>query len=163
MSYQGLYNYCEDISQNLGVSVKWVHEGKEYLNLISPNQGITCWSLPFSSTGNKELIQPFNRVWSLSFIFYQQDQLDSNMDQNDTSSMQNSIKALSITDKVAEMFLHKFNENEINTELSRYSEKVNITGYSTNAAIQDTAQLLTGTILDITVSIHSDFDYCCNG
>ena len=98
--YNNVYNYCKDISQNLGVSVKWVHEDKNWINNITPDQPITCWSLPFISSGTPT--PNWSRVWTLNFIFYQQDVADSSMDMNDQSSQQDSIKTLANTDAVAE-------------------------------------------------------------
>ncbi len=160
MNYQNVYDYSKDISQNLGLSVKWIHAGKSNLNLINDiNEGVTCWSIPFTSSGSTSPI--ISRTWTLQFIFYQQDTADSDMDQNDTSKQQESIRTLANTDYIAETFLRLFFSNDINDDLSHSSELLNITGYSTDVAIKDTAQLLTGTLLTITAQFPDNFDYCC--
>jgi hypothetical protein len=159
MDYQNVYDYCKDISQNLGVSVKFVHADKQWLNLISPNDGITLWSLPFQASYSIDPI--IQRSWTLSFIIYQQDQQGSQMDQNDVEAMQESIKTVAITDQIAERFVRLFNSNSINNQLSDASGSLTITSASTDVAIQDTAQLLTATNLVLTVDFPDNFDYCC--
>lgn len=157
--YQSVYDYSHDISQNLGVSVNWVHADKSWLNLIVPNEGLTCWSLPFISSFNFD--PNFSRTWTLVFIFYQQDKADSDMDQNDQSKMQESIRTLANTDRAASMFIRLFESNEINNTLDKASQTLNITSGSSEVAIRDTAQQLTGTRVELTVQFPDDFDYCC--
>ena len=159
MNYQNIYDYCKDISQNLGLSVKFVHEDKAWLNAIEPNQGVTCWSLPFSSSFNFNPM--ITRTWTLSFIFYQQDMPDSSMNQNDTEAQQESIRTLANTDQVMEMFVRLFSSNSISDSLSEASETLEVTTGTTSPAIRDTAQLLTGTFVTLTVQIPDNFDYCC--
>lgn len=159
MSYQSIYDYSKDISQNLGLSVNWVHADKSWLNLILPNQGLTCWSLPFTSSMSFD--PNFSRSWNLSFVFYQQDEPDSDMDQNDQSKMQESIRTLSNTDRAVGIFIRLFESNSINTALDEASQKLLITSVSTEPAIRDTAQQLTGTLLTMTAQFPDDFDYCC--
>ena len=159
MDYQNVYDYCKDISQNLGLSVNWVHADKSWLNTIIPDQGITCWCLPFSSSFS--FAPNFNRTWTIQIIFYQQDQADSDMDQNDTDKMQESIRTVATTDRAADMFMRLFESNDISTSLDKASQKLLVTGGSTDPAIRDTAQLLTGTMLTMTVQFEDNFDYCC--
>jgi len=157
--YSYVYNYCKDISQNLGVSVKWVHEDKTWLSLITPDQPITCWSLPFVSSGNPT--PNWNRVWTLNFIFYQQDEADSSMDMNDQSKEQESIRTLANTDAIAERFLRQFSRNEINDELELASDLLTVNSFTTSPAIRDTTQQLTGTLLTMNVTFSDGFNYCC--
>tara|TARA_R110000803_G_scaffold151160_2_gene216332 strand:+ start:613 stop:1107 length:495 start_codon:yes stop_codon:yes gene_type:complete len=159
MDYQNLYDYSKDISQNLGLSVNWVHADKSWLNLIVPNKGITCWSLPFTSSISFD--PNFSRTWTLAFVLYQQDLADSDMDQNDQSKMQESIRTLSNTDRAVNMFIRMFESNDITTALDSASQKLLVTSVSTEPAIRDTAQQLTGTLLTITAQFPDDFDYCC--
>jgi hypothetical protein len=159
MDYQNVYDYSKDISQSLGLSVKWVHADKSWLNLTTPDDGLTCWSLPFTSS--MSFVPNFSRSWNLSFIFYQQDAPDSDMDQNDQSAMQESIRTLSNTDRAVNMFIRLFESNSLTTALDLASQKLLVTSSGTEPAIRDTAQLLTGTLLTMTVQFPDNFDYCC--
>lgn len=157
--YQSVYDYSHDISQNLGLSVKWVHADKSWLNASLPNEGLTCWSLPFTSSISFD--PNYSRTWTLPFIFYQQDVADSDFDQNDQSKIQESIRTVANTDRAISMFVRLFESNSINDSLDSASQKLLITGASTEVAIRDTSQLLTGTLLTLTVQFPDDFDYCC--
>lgn len=158
MDYQAIYDYSKDIADNIGISVKWVHADLEWLSMIKPDQGLTCWSLPFESSFNFD--PHFNRTFTLAFIFYQQDFPDSDMDQNDTSKQQESIRTLAITDQAAQKFARLFDSNDLTDDLDYASQKITITGAATDPAIRDTEQLLTGTKLTLTVQVPDDFDYC---
>lgn len=159
MNYQNVYDYVKDISQNIGLSVKFVHQNKEWLNLTNPDHGLVCWSLPFNSSFNFD--PNFNRTWTIPIIFYQQDKADSDMDQNDQEKMQGSIKTVAITDQAAARFVRLFESNDINDELSFASSLLTVTTGTTDIAIRDTAQLLSGTFVTLTVQFADNFDYCC--
>jgi len=159
MDYGNLFNYCKDISANLGVSTKFVHQDKAWLNLIEPNQPLTVWSLPFTS--NITTSPNYNRTWTIAIVFYQQDKADSSMDQNDTEKMQEDIRTVSITDHLANTFIRLFDENDINDDLRRASDLITVSSASTEPAIRDTAQQLTGTMVTITAEFADTFDYCC--
>lgn len=159
MDYQNIYDYSKDIAENLGLSVEFIHQDKSWLNHIEPNKGITCWSLPFTSSISFD--PNFNRTWTLSFIFYQQDEPDSDLDQNDQTKQQESIRTVANMDRAADMFMRLFESNEINDELDSASQKLTITSGTTEPAIRDTSQLLTGTLLTLVVQFNDNFDYCC--
>lgn len=159
MDYKSLFDYCKDISANLGVSTEFVHQDKAWLNTILPNEGVTVWSLPFTSTITTS--PNYNRSWTIAIIFYQQDKPDSSMDQNDTEKMQEDIRTVSITDHVANTFIRLFDDNDISDDLSASSNLITITSVSTEPAIRDTAQFLTGTLLTINAEFADTFDYCC--
>lgn len=159
MDYGNLFNYCKDISANLGVSTKFVHQDKAWLNLIEPNQPVTIWSLPFTS--NITTSPNYNRTWTIPIAFYQQDKSDSSMDQNDTEKMQENIRTVAITDNIANTFIRQFAENDINEELSYASNLITVISASTETAVRDTAQQLTGTMVIITAEFADTFDYCC--
>ena len=161
MDYQNIYDYCKDISQNIGVSVKFVHTDKSWLNLIEPNKAITCWSLPFTSSHTFGIDNPILRTWTIPIIFYQQDQSSGSYDANNDTGMQESIRTVSITDRSVERFIRLFSENTITPELERASDMLTITGATTDVAIRDTAQQLTGTFLTLTVQFSDNFNYCC--
>ncbi len=159
MDYQAVYDYSNDISQNLGVSVKWVHADKQWLNLVPDiDEGLTCWSLPFPSTFN--FTPNFNRTWTLRFVFYQQDAPDSDLDQNDTEKMQESIRTVAITDRAVNLFIRLFESNDINDALDKASQKLSVVSGTTEPVIRDTAQLLTGTLVTLTVLFDDAFNYC---
>lgn len=159
MDYGNLFNYCKDISANLGVSTKFVHQDKAWLNLITPNESVTVWSLPFTS--NITTSPNYNRTWTIAIIFYQQDKAGSSMDQNDPERMQEDIRTVANTDHVANKFIRLFNENDINDDLSYASDLITVNSASTEPAIKDTVQLLTGTLVTITAEFADTFDYCC--
>ena len=160
MNYQSLYDYCRDISQSLGVSVKWVHTDNPDFALANPDQPITCLSLPFMSNGNS-VNSVLPETYVLKFIFYQQDKADGSMDQNDQSKQQDTIQTLSSTWDVADRFIRLFNSNSINDDMERASEMLTINSYSKNPAIRDTSFQLTGTVLEMSVGFPDNFNYCC--
>lgn len=159
MDYKNLYDYVKDISNNLGVDTKFIHQDKNYLNLILPNQGCTVWSLPFTSSISSD--PNYSRVWTIPIIFYQQDKADSSMDQNDTEKMQEDIRTVGITDHIAETFIRLFDENDITDDLSFASSLISDVSATTEPVVRDTAQLLTGTIVTITAQFADGFNYCC--
>lgn len=160
MNYQSLYDFIYDVSQNLGQAVKFFHGRKEILNLTSPNKGLYVYCLPFTSGGDFIGGAQINEAWEVNLIFYQYDRADSMIDQNDQGVMQDEIKTLTITEESANRFLRLVHGNTINDSLSAASEKITITSFSKSNAIKDTAQLLTGTLLTLSLRVSDSFNYC---
>lgn len=161
MNYKALYNYVRDVSQNLGLTTKFFHGRKEFLNLTDPNKPLYVYSLPFTASGGFTSAQQLDQTWQINLIFYMRDQADSGIDQNDQTSMQDEIATLTVTDQAADIFLHLFNDNEITADLEAASELVTVVSFSKSNAIKDTAQLLTGTVLTLNVRVDDAFNYCC--
>jgi len=159
MNYQALYDYIHDISQNMGLSVKFFHGEKSLLNLATDYKALFCYSLPFTSSGS--FVPPqANEEWVVTLIFYQLDQPDSGIDQNDQDKMQGTIKTLAVTEEAANIFLRLANSNSISDDLSKASEKLTISRFSKEPAIRDTAQLLTGIVLTLNIRVPDRFNYC---
>ncbi len=159
MNYQSLYDFIEDISQNLDQSVKFFHGRKEILLSTTPSKGLFVFCLPFNSAGVINGGQ-INETWVVNLIFYQYDKPDSAIDQNDQDTMQDEIRTLTITEQSANRFIRLANGNTINANLEAASEKLSIPTFSKNPAIKDTAQLLTGFTLTMNIIVPDDFDYC---
>ncbi|MDA1120856.1 MAG: hypothetical protein O2887_10280 [Bacteroidetes bacterium] len=160
MNYQSLYDFIYDISQNLNQTVKFFHGRKEVLNLTDPDKGLYVYCLPFTSTGSFVGGAQIDETWEVNLIFYQYDRADSMIDQNDQGVMQDEIKTLTITEESANRFLRLVHGNTINDSLSAASEKITITSFSKSNAIKDTAQLLTGTLLTLSLRVSDSFNYC---
>jgi len=88
------------------------------------------------------------------------DNPDSSIDQNDQDVIQDEIRTLTITEQSANRFLRLVHGNTINDSLEAASEKLSINSFSKSNAIKDTAQLLTGTLLTLSLIVPDDFDYC---
>lgn len=162
MNYQAVYDYVSDLSQNLGIGVKFFHGRKEWLNFTKSDKPLYIFMLPLSSTGSTLDSSPVES-WTLSLIFYQRDEADSAINQNNEGVMQDEMRILSITSSAADKFLRLFIQNTINDDLEAASDGVTISNFRKGNAIKDTAYMLTGTTLDITFSVRDSFDYCCNG
>lgn len=161
MNYQAVFDYANDISQNLGLTVKFFHGRKEWLNLTISDKPLYIFMLPLVSaiTFNTDNIP--QQVWSMNLLFYQQDKSDSAIDQNNEDVQQDEMKILAVTSGAVDKFLRLFSDNQLTTELEESSEFLTITSATTGNVIKDTANLLTGTILTINFLVADDFDYCC--
>lgn len=160
MNYQAVYDYVSDLSQNLGVGVKFFHGRKEWLNYTKSDKPLYLFMLPLSSNGSILDSSPIES-WTLSLIFYQRDEADSAINQNNEGVMQDEMRTLSITSSAADKFLRLFGQNSINEDLEEASDGVTISNFTKGNAIKDTAYMLTGTTLDITFSVRDSFNYCC--
>jgi len=160
MNYLALYNFIEDISQNLNQSVKFFHGRKEILNQTSDYDALYVYCLPFTSTGGVVGGAQINETWQVNLIFYQMDRADSAIDQNNQEVMQAEIRTLTTTEESANRFLRLVHGNTIDSALEAAAEKLTITSFSKGNAIKDTAQLLTGTTLTLNLIVPDDFNYC---
>lgn len=160
MNYQALYDFIHDIVKEIDQTSKVFHGRKEVLNLTDDFAGLNIWCLPFESTGTITDAGQVSEIWRVVIIFYQQDQEDSAIDQNNQDIIQDEIKTLTITDESANRFLHLLNENNINDSLEEAAEQLTIERFAKEQAIKDTAQLLTGTVLTISLRVPDNFDYC---
>jgi hypothetical protein len=107
--------------------------------------------LPFTSSGSlTDSVQQVNETYQINLIFYKQDRLPSGIDQNDQDNQQEEISILSQTNYYADEFIRRVNE----------ADDITIQNFSKGNAIKDTAHLLTGTTLSISVRIWDSFDYC---
>jgi len=160
MNYQSLYDFIHDISQNMDQTVKFFHGRKEMLIQTTPDEGLFAFCLPFTSTGSTVGGAQINETWEVNIIFYMRDNPDSSIDQNDQDVIQDEIRTLTITEQSANRFLRLVHGNAINDSLEAASEKLSINSFSKSNAIKDTAQLLTGTLLTLSLIVPDDFDYC---
>ena len=90
----------------------------------------------------------------------QMDRPDSAIDQNNQDVMQAEIRTLTITEESANRFLRLVHGNTIDSSLEAAAEQLTITSFSKANAIKDTAQLLTGTTLELNIIVPDDFNYC---
>ena len=160
MNYLALYDFIEDISQNLNQTVKFFHGRKEMLNLTSEFDSLYVFCLPFTSNGTMVGGAQINETWQVNLIFYMMDRPDSAIDQNDQDVMQAEIRTLTITEESANRFIRLVHGNTINSALEAAAEKLTITSFTKGNAIKDTAQLLTGTVLTLNIIVPDDFNYC---
>jgi len=160
MNYLSLYNFIHDISQNINQTVTFFHGRKEVLNLVTQQNALYIHCLPFTSTGS--FVNGFqkNETWNVILLFYQLDEDSSMIDQNEQDKMQGEIRTLSITEQSANRFLTLAHGNSINDELSEAAELLTITGFTKETAIKDTASMLTGTVLTMTIQVPDNFNYC---
>jgi len=160
MNYLALYDFIEDISQNLNQTVKFFHGRKEILNQTSEFDSLYIYCLPFTSTGGVVGGAQINETWQVNLIFYMMDRPDSAIDQNDQDVMQAEIRTLTITEESANRFLRLVHGNTIDDSLEAAAEKLTISSFTKGNAIKDTAQLLTGTVLTLNIIVPDDFNYC---
>lgn len=161
MNYQAAYDYINDITQNLGLSVKFFHGRKEWLNYTVADDPLYAYMLPLTSSGSMNESGNPQEIWQLNLIFYQKDAADSALDQNDENEMQDEMKTLSITSQAADKFLRLFEFNDITDDLESASDLISVRSFTKGNAIKDNALLLTGTVLTINFLVADDFDYCC--
>lgn len=161
MNYQSVYEYVRDITQNLGLSVQFFHGRKEILNLTTSTKPVYAWMLPLTANGTVNVNFNPQTVWQLNIIFYKRDEVNSAIDQNDPTVLQDEMKTLALTSDIVDRFLRTFIENDINDELESASNLLTVQNYSIGNAIKDTASLLTGTTLTINFLVSDTFDYCC--
>jgi hypothetical protein len=153
MNYSSLYDFVKDTCLALGSDVKFFHGRKELITLTTDVDRATVYafSLPFTSSGSlTNNVQQVNEIYAINLIFYKQDQEDSGIDQNDQDSTQSEITVLTQTNAYADEFVRRINANE----------DITIMSFSKGNAIKDTAHLLTGTTLSMSVRIFDGFDYC---
>jgi hypothetical protein len=161
MNYKAVYDYCKDISQNLGITTKFFHGRKEWLNFNPNDKPLYVHLLPLTSSGSVINDSYPNETWVITILFYMQDNESSAIDQNDTDSLQKEMEVLTITEKACNKFLRQFNENSINDELEAAGDQLTITSFQKATAIKDTASMLTGIALTMNVQVPDSFDYCC--
>lgn len=161
MNYKALYDYCKDISENLGLTVKFFHGRKEWINLNLPNKPLYIHLLPFTSSGSVVNGYYPTERWNINLLFYMQDDESSGLDENDTETLQDEMNILTITEQAASKFIREFNNNDISDALTKSSERLTIVSWTKGAAIKDTSAMLTGIALNMVVQVPDDFDYCC--
>ena len=161
MSYLSLHDYTRDICENLSTPVKFFHGRKEVLFEYEQDPTLpTVWALPFQSSGSfTEDGYQVNRTFTMNLIFYRHDEPGSEVDQNN-QSISAEMSVLSESDALAEEFVRLFNYNTINDALELASDKLIINGFSTDNVIKDNQYYLTGTLLNMTVTVPDDFNYC---
>lgn len=160
MNYKALYNYIYDLSQNLNQTAKFFHGRKEILNQTSGYDGLYVYCLPFTSNGSTVGGAQINETWEVNIIFYMLDKPDSAIDQNNQNQMQDEIRTLTITEQSANRFLRLVQVNDINEGLESASDLITIDSFSKSNAIKDTAQMLTGTLLTLNLTVPDNFNYC---
>lgn len=160
MNYQSLYDYTHDLSQELEQQVKFFHGRKEMLIQLNDLKGLVVFCLPFVSTGTTVGGAQINELWEVNILFYMDDEPDSAIDQNNQDVIQDEIKTLTITEQSANRFLRLVHGNTINRNLEAASEKIKIESFTKSNAIKDTAYLLTGTLLTLSLRVPDDFNYC---
>jgi len=137
----------------LGYDVKYFHGRKELITLTTDVDRSTVYAfcLPFTSSGSLTAnTQQVNETYQINLIFYKQDRLPSGINQNDQDSQQEEIAILSQTNHYADEFIRRVNE----------ADDITILNFSKGNAIKDTAHLLTGTTLSMSVRVFDSFNYC---
>lgn len=159
MNYQAVYNYVEELTQNLGLTVKFFHGRKEWLNVTVSDKPLYAYMLPLTSSFSMSVGNP-QEIWQLNIIFYEQDTADSAIDQNNPDVMQDEMKILAVTSQAADKFLRLFEFNDITADLESASDLLTVNGGTKSNSIKD-GGLLTGSMLTINFLVSDDFDYCC--
>ena len=161
MNYKAVNDYFKDISQHIGVAAKYFHGRLFDAALTTQDKGLYVHSLPFTSNGIISNGYQVQETWNAIIIFYQQDRLDSFLDQNNQEVTQKEIETIQITEQLASRFLRLVNQNDISQELRNASDKIDIPSFVKGTAIKDTDAMLTGTVLTLNFRVGDDFDYCC--
>lgn len=159
MNYKALHDYFKDVSANLSVSVQWVHNTPEYLQLYDKDQPIALLSLPFTSSGSA--VDFITEIYVANFVFYMKDEPDGSLDQNNQGDLQQTLEILALTNQAVDEFLRLSDMNKITEELEYASDRMTIQSFTKGNAIRNN-QVLTGTTLTLNISVPDDFDYCCN-
>jgi hypothetical protein len=161
-SYQGLHDYIKDICTNLSADVTFFHGRKEVLYEYNPDPNEpVVWLLPLQSSGSlTSNAYQVNRAFTVNLIFYRHDAPGSEIDQNSQDTIASEMSVLSQSDQLAEEFLRLFNQNSITDDLQDASEELEVQSFSTDNVIKDNQYFLTGTLLNMTVQVPDEFNYC---
>ena len=103
MNYQSLYDFFHDISQNMDITCQFFHGRAETSLLADGEDPLICLSLPFTSTGSFVQGGQADEQYNCIFTFYQRDEADSAIDQNNQNQMQDEPKTLAITNQAADL------------------------------------------------------------
>lgn len=163
MNYQSLYDYLRDVALNVEPDAKFFHGRIETLfeTIFEDDQTLYVYLLPLNSTGSFTAIgQQVNQVWNIGIIFYKQDRIGSEIDQNDQDVIQTEMDILRQTSQIADEYVRRLNFNTYTDALEESSDRLTIESFSLDTVIKDTPALLTGTALNITMRVPDDFNYC---
>lgn len=161
MDFAALSDYIRDISLTVNNgNVKYFQGRLEAITLTDYSDKVYIYVLPFEFSGQFDNSIIVQRSVSVSMFVFKQDELGSEVNQNDEGVLQQEMTILSETKKIAEEIIYKFNQNTISDELERASDQVAINSYTLSPAIKNTSLQLTGYTLDFQVSALDTFDYC---
>lgn len=160
--YQSLYDYIKTTVENIEEGITFFHGRKEVLHEYDPTPGATvCWLLPFTTTANfTNTSGQLNRTFTINMIFYQRDNPGSEINQNDQDTISPEMQVIATTDQLCATFVRLFNNNTLTDTLEELSDELEVTGMNTDVVIKDNDYFLTGTLLNMTVLVPDDFDYC---
>jgi len=117
--------------------------------------------LPFSSAGSiNQTTEKPEETWNIGLFIYKQDRMDSGADQNDPTILQDEMELVDDAMYFADELIRLANFNTITDALNRASQQLSITSFGKEPAIKETAHLLTGVLVNMSIQVPDNFDYC---
>ena len=162
MRYSEVVNYLRDTSKGLGYDVTFFHGRTPNAQLVKNIKTIYVMLLPFKSRGTgKTSTSNVDETYNLNMIVYMQDRVDSGINRNASDVLQKEMEILDQTWYIATQLERKIDDNNITPKLQRASDLLQLKTFDKEASVKDTAMLLTGTTINMTIKIPDQFNYCC--
>lgn len=162
MSYKALHDYIKDTCEGLGFDITFFHGRVSNAQQIPTSKSVNIWLFPMQSTGSVVTnTLSIDELYNVNISVYKQDKPDSGINRNNPTSKQGEIKILETTSNICDILIRKLSNNDISNELQRYSDLISIESFSKDPAIKDTSKYLTGFVINMTVKLSDNFDYCC--
>jgi len=142
----------EDTAKSLGDNIQFDYGRKSDFNVLRDKKYpfISCDPLTASASYSVNNVTNYLKTYQVSIAFYQLDKAES--DQTQYACILDEMNEL------ADNFINKLNFEA--TTLCLNSDSIIITGMNQQPFIKATADILTGYILNFSVQVTDDFNYC---
>lgn len=152
MSHKGIRLLIEDAAKSLGDSIQFTYGRTSDFNVMRDKEYpfIQCDPLVSVPTYTVNNVSNYMKAWTAQIGFYQLDKEESDQDQYKL--------ILDEMDKLVDSFVNKLNLYSHKTNIT--SDDILITGIRQEPFIKGTADILTGYLLTLTITVSDQFNYC---
>lgn len=152
MSHKGVRLLLEDTAKSLGDSIQFDYGRTSDFNMLRDKKYpfISCNPLNASASYAVNNVSNFSKVYQVQLAFYQLDKEQSSQDEY--ALILDEMNAL------ADQFINKLNYYAETQCLN--SDDIVITGMSQQPFIKATADILTGYLMNFSITVTDNFDYC---
>lgn len=155
MSHKGVRLLLEDTAKSLGDSIQFDYGRTSDFNMLRDKKYpfISCNPLNASASYAVNNVSNFSKVYQVQLAFYQLD--------TEGSSQDEYALILDEMNDLADNFINKLNFFMDKCNLD--SDTITLTGINQQPFIKATGDILTGYLMNFSLTVTDNFDYCAVG
>jgi len=152
VSHKGIRLLLEDTVKSLADNIQFDYGRTSDFNMLRDKKYpfISCTPFNTSASYTVNNVSNFSKVYQVQLAFYQLDKAESSQDEY--------VLILDEMNALADNYVNKLNAFAETRCLN--SDDILITGISQQPFIKATADILTGYIMNFSITVTDNFDYC---